>query len=440
MIPTMTLTGKHIAILGAGRSGRAAAALALREGATVSVWDLAGPAAFAGMPEAAELHPLATEEIGRTVACDLLVVSPGIDTYGPYVAAFAAQAGEVIGEVELAARFYQGIIVATTGTNGKTTTTELVGRILAKAGMGGTPCGNYGIPFAEVVLQDTPPPAVALELSSFQLETIRTLHPQVAIWLNFAPDHMDRYPTVEAYRDAKLRIFENQTAADTAVIRAGEELPPLVAQVVTFATTDDSAAWTSDGETLYHGGEMVLDLTKETSLRGLHNAENAMAAMAAGHALGIPFGVMAAALHGYAPPAHRCELIRTLDGVEYLNDSKATNLHALESALRSQTRPVVLLAGGKDKGLDYTPVLPLLRTKAVACITYGQIAAPLAELFATAVTTHAVTTLAEAIAAARPLAPRGSSILLSPGTSSFDQFNGYEERGDLFRILVNQLR
>jgi UDP-N-acetylmuramoylalanine--D-glutamate ligase len=149
---------------------------------------------------------------------------------------------------------------------------------------------------------------------------------------------------------------------------------------------------------------------------------------------------MVAALHGYAPPAHRCELIRTLDGVEYLNDSKATNLHALESALRSQTRPVVLLAGGKDKGLDYSPVLPLLRDKAIGCVTFGQIATPLAGLFSTAVASRAVTTLAEAIAAARLLAPRGSSILLSPGTSSFDQFAGYEQRGDTFRNLVNQLR
>ena len=435
----MTLTGKHIAILGAGRSGRAAAALALREGASVSVWDAAGPEAFAGMPAAAALHPHATVTDGRAVSCDLLVVSPGIDTYGPYVAAFAANAGEVIGEVELAARYYAGQIVGITGTNGKTTTTELVARMLAQAGLGGAPCGNYGIPFAEIVLRDQPPPAVALELSSFQLETIRTLHPVVAVWLNFAPDHMDRYPTVAAYRAAKLRIFENQTVTDTAIVRAGEELPPLVARVVTFSTMDESADWFSDGQTILHGGEVVLDLTTDTSLRGLHNAENTMAAMAACRALDIPLALMAAALHGYAPPAHRCELIRTLDGVEYLNDSKATNLHALESALRSQIRPVVLLAGGKDKGLDYAPVLPLLRTKALACVTFGQIAGPLAELFATAVPTRAVSTLAEAIAAARPLAPRGSSILLSPGTSSFDQFSGFEQRGETFRTIVNQL-
>lgn len=436
----MSLTGKHLAILGAGRSGRAAALLALREGARVSAWDNAGPEAFLGMPDGVEIHPNATAEQGTEVISDLLVVSPGIDTYGPYVAAFAKQAGEVIGEVELAARYYQGRIIGITGTNGKTTTTELVARILAHAALGGTACGNYGMPFAEVVLMANPPATVALELSSFQLETIRTLHPTVAIWLNFAPDHMDRYPTVEAYRAAKLRIFQNQSAADTAVIRSGESISGLVAETICFSTTDSSADWFSDGHTIQHAGEIWLNIEKDTSLRGLHNAENAMAAMAACLSLGISHQMMREALQGYSPPPHRCELIRTLDGVEYLNDSKATNLHALESALRSQNRPVVLIVGGKEKGLDYTPVVPLLKAKTLAVVTFGQIARPLAALFSTAVTCQTVLTLADAVATARSLAPRGSTVLLSPGTSSFDQFNGYEQRGNTFRDLVHQLR
>jgi UDP-N-acetylmuramoylalanine--D-glutamate ligase len=436
----MSLSGKHVAILGVGRSGRAAAALALREGASVSAWDSAGPEAFTGMPVEVESHPNATEPQGREVVSDLLVVSPGIDTFGPYVAAFSHQAREVIGEVEFASRFYQGNIVGITGTNGKTTTTELVARILAQAGLGGTPCGNYGTPFAEVVLQPVPPAAVSLELSSFQLETVRTLRPAVSVWLNFAPDHMDRYPTVEAYRAAKLRIFENQTAEDVAVVRAGEELPDLAAKKITFSITDPAADWFSNGHTIVHGGETWLDMEHDTGLRGLHNAENAMAAMAACEVFGISPATMREALHGYAPPPHRCELIRTLDGVEYLNDSKATNLHALESALRSQTRPVVLIAGGKEKGLDYSSVVPLLREKALAAVTFGQIARPLAALFSEAVPSESVATLADAVAAARSLSPRGSTVLLSPGTSSFDQFSGYEQRGNAFRDLVHQLR
>lgn len=436
----MSLAGKEVVILGAGRSGRAAATLALRAGATVSVFDTAGPEIFAGMPEGVECHPHSTEERGRPVSCDLLIVSPGIDTYGSYVAAFSSKAGEVIGETEFAARYYQGRIVGITGTNGKTTTTELVSRVLASAGLGGTPCGNYGTPLAEIVLQGEQPGAVALELSSFQLETIRTLHPVVAIWLNFAPDHMDRYPTVEAYHAAKLRIFENQTANDLAVVRAGESLPPLTAQVETFSTEDKTADWFSDGVTITFKGQVVLNLHEDTSLRGLHNAENAMAALAAGRAFGIPFEKMRAALQGYAPPPHRCELVRTLDGVEYLNDSKATNLHALESALRSQTRPVILIAGGKEKGLDYAPVVPLLRRHGIAAVTFGQIGEPIAAVLGQAVPVETVATLQEAVQAARRLATRGSTVLLSPGTSSFDQFTGYENRGDVFRNLVNQLR
>jgi UDP-N-acetylmuramoylalanine--D-glutamate ligase len=432
-------TGKHIAILGAGRSGRAAAALARREGARVSVWDLAGAEAFKDMPEGVEIHPETNVEHDVDLTCDLLVVSPGIDTYGPFVAAFAPHAGGMIGEVEFASRFYQGKIAGITGTNGKTTTTELVSRILAHAGLGGTACGNYGLPFSEVAMMPHPPAAVSLELSSFQLETIQTLRPDVAVWLNFAPDHMDRYPTVEAYHAAKMRIFANLRPQDTAVVRAGENLTLPECRLVTFSTTDPDADWFSDGHVVIHRGETLLDMQKDTALRGLHNAENAMAAMAACAALGIPAATMREALHGYAPPPHRCELVRTLDGVEYLNDSKATNLHALESALRSQTRPVVLIAGGKDKGLDYTPLVPVLRGKALAAVTFGQIARPLAGLFAEAVPCEAVSTLADAVTVARGLAPRGSTVLLSPGTSSFDQFKSYEQRGNTFRDLVHQL-
>ncbi|MEK7951367.1 UDP-N-acetylmuramoyl-L-alanine--D-glutamate ligase [Luteolibacter soli] len=434
----MTLSGKSVVVLGAGRSGRAAAGLALREGAEVHVHD----AAFAieGMPAGVQVHPGASVEKGSSVKCDLLVISPGIDTYGPLVAAYATGAGEMIGETEFGYRYYKGRIVGITGTNGKTTTTELVERILKAGGYDAAPCGNYGHPLCEIVLREPMPNAVSLELSSFQLETIHDFRPDVSIWLNFAPDHMDRYPTVQAYFDAKFRIFMNQTADDTAIVRTGEKLPAIQPKVVTFSTEDPEADWFSDGRRISRRGVEVLDLEVSTRMRGLHNAENAMAAIAACEAIGISLEAARTALDGYAPPLHRCELVRTLDGVEYLNDSKATNLHALESALRSQTRPVVLIAGGKEKGLDYAPVVPLLEKKAVSAVTYGQIAAPLAKVFSAAVPVEQVTTLAEAVEAARKIAPRGGTVLLSPGTSSFDQFSGYEQRGDVFRELVLNLR
>ncbi len=432
----MNLTAKRVNILGAGTSGRAAAALALREGAEVHVYD--GRDCIDGPIDGATLHAGATPESAE--GGDLLVVSPGVPTYGELVASFSRDAGETIGEIELASRYFDGRIIAITGTNGKTTTTELVERVMEVSGMSAVACGNYGTPVCEVVMRDPAPEVLALEASSFQLETISGFRPDVAVWLNFAPDHMDRYDDVESYRRAKLRIFENQGPGDVAVVRHGEDLPELAAEVVTFSTEDEAAEWYSDGRRILHHGELFLDLHEGSHLRGMHNAENAMAAIAAGLAAGADRASVTRAFDGYAPPRHRCELVLTLDGVEWLNDSKATNLHALESALRSQDRPVVLIAGGKEKGLDYTPLLPLLGERVKAVVTFGQIGPALAGTLGAAVPSECVASLAEAVPAARRAAVRGGTVLFSPGTSSFDQFGGYEERGDAFCQLVKELR
>lgn len=426
-------------VLGAGRSGQAAATLALKAGGAVSVYDSRGEDCFGEMPDGVETFPNATEEMGRRVVCDVLVVSPGIDTYGSFVAAFSENAGLVIGETELACRFYDGKVIAITGTNGKTTTTELVTRMMRAGGVSCEPCGNYGVPFSEVVLFDEVPDSVALEVSSFQLETIEEFRPDVAVWLNFSPDHMDRYVSVDAYRRAKLRIFENQTEENFAVVRKGEDVGEVRAQVVTFGTEGDGADYGLEDGWVVYRGERILDLGV-TKLRGLHNAENAMAALSACRSLEVDLSAVSDALTGFAPPLHRCELIRTLDGVEYLNDSKATNLHALDSALRSQSRTVVLIAGGKDKGLDYDEVVPRLGKHARAAVVFGEIGGQLEEVFSAAVPTERVETLREAVAVAKQLAEAGDVVLLSPGTSSFDQFTGYEDRGDQFRDLVLNLK
>ena len=432
----MNLKNQCVNILGAGRSGRAAAELALREGAEVHLFD--GAAQIADLPEGAIAHTNAGEDSAEP--CDVLVVSPGIDTYGPLVRAFGEKAGEVIGEIELASRHFDGRIIAITGTNGKTTTTELVERILNAGGESAVACGNYGVAVCEVVMRDPAPSALALEASSFQLETIRRFRPDVAVWLNFAPDHMDRYPDVQSYRAAKLRIFENLGPGNVAVIKAGEDIEISAVPVVSFSTTDRDADWYSDGSVILRNGEEVMDLREGSHLRGLHNAENAMAAMAACEALGIELPAMAKAFDGYAPPRHRCELVRTLDGVEWLNDSKATNLHALECALRSQTRSVVLIAGGKEKGLDYSPLLDVLGEKATAAVTFGEIGKPLADIISRRIPCDAVETLEQAVKSARAKAGPGGTVLFSPGTSSFDQFSGYEQRGDTFCALVHDLR
>jgi UDP-N-acetylmuramoylalanine--D-glutamate ligase len=434
----MNLKGQNIFILGAGRSGRAASMLALREGATVSVYDEAP--LIHGFPLTVQLFPNITEYSAVNIKCDLLIISPGIDTYGSLVEAFSKNAKKVTGEMQFAWNYYSGFTVAITGTNGKTTTTELIYEILSKNNLSCLPCGNYGTPLSEIILLENQPRFIALEASSFQLETIDNFKPQISIWLNFAPDHMDRYPNVESYFHAKSRIFENQTSDDIAIIRYGEILSNINAKTIHFSTENLAAEWFSDGFVIQYNSVEIVNIEKQTQLRGSHNAENLMASLIVAQKIGISIDDAINAITHYVTPSHRCELVRSLHGVEYLNDSKATNIHALETALRSQTRTVVLIAGGKDKGLDYRPILPLLKEKVTNVITFGQIAEPLSKLFSQAIPSHITSSLEEAVNKAQQLATSGSTILFSPGTSSFDMFTGYENRGDTFKTIVNNLK
>lgn len=435
------LQGKHITILGAGRSGLAAAELALAKGASVQLFDTR---AEIKLPEryqhlAAQIHTSATSSLAQSTESDLLVLSPGIDTFGELAAAFGAKAKEIIGETELGARSYTGRIIGITGTNGKTTTTEIVEKIIQTAGHTCVACGNYGTPLSEVALMQPQPDFAALELSSFQLETIQSLKPEAAIWLNFDADHMDRYTALEDYKNAKLRIFENLSEHDTIIVRKGEEIGTHCAHILTFSSEAAEADYTFRDHNISFQGQTLLELS-ETKLRGSHNAENAMAAIAACTSVGISLDACREAIATFTPPLHRCELIRTLDGIEYLNDSKATNIHALDSALRSMDRPIVLIAGGKDKGLVYESLLDRLKESVKAAVLFGEIGKPLCELFSQAVPCQSSETLDEAVQAARALAAAGDIILLSPGTSSFDQFTSYEARGDAFRTIVLNLR
>ena len=435
----MNLKNKSVITLGAGSSGRAAAELAASMGADVALHDSRD--SITAIPDGVKTVAHASSVTGDASRCELLVVSPGIDGNSEFVQSYRKHAGEMIGEIELAYRFYQGRIIAITGTNGKTTTTELVDRILNHCGMTCVPCGNYGKPFSELPLMEEPPEVAALEVSSFQLETIVDFHPEIVIWLNFSEDHMDRYSSLEAYKEAKMRVFENLDQGDDVVIRAGEDVGEIKGNVVTFSTEVDADYTLQDGW-ICEGGKKVIDLSM-TRLRGLHNAENAMAAYAACSLLGVSAEDANEALRGFAPPLHRCELVGILDGVEYINDSKATNLHALDSALRSQSRPIVLIAGGKEKGLDYSELLTRLEKTTKGVVVFGEIAPQLADTFepiSNTVPTHVATSLEDALSQARSLAEHGDTVLFSPGTSSFDMFSGYEERGDCFRRIVTNLK
>jgi len=439
----MSLQGKQVAVLGAGRSGQAAARLVHHHGATVTLYDVGVINDQLDLPDGIETVSNADEDLGKSISSDLLVISPGIDTYGSYVKAFALGTQEVIGEVELATRYYNGKIIAITGTNGKTTTTELIQKIIETSGLSCVACGNYGVPVAEVVLHPDVPEVLALEVSSFQLETIIDFCPDVAIWLNFDADHMDRYTSIEDYKKAKLRIFENQTAQQVAIIKCGEDIGDIRARKVSFTSeniSNDEEDYTLDGMTILRAGEYVVNML-DTKMRGLHNSENLMAACAAAHIFKVTNEQIEEALVGFSSPEHRCEFIREIHGVEYINDSKATNLHALDNALRSQIRPVVLIAGGKEKGLDYRPLLDRVKEKVREIIVLGEIAPALGELFSQVVSTHRVEDLSEAVSLSQELAQAGDVVLLSPGTSSFDMFkNGYEERGDAYRNHVLALK
>ena len=343
----------------------------------------------------------------------------------------------LLGEVELAFRSCLCPVVAVTGTNGKTTTTGLIAALLHAAGIKAEACGNIGLPFSEVAARSSSLDAAVVEISSFQLETTDVFRPRVAVWTNFSANHLDRYPDVNSYRAAKLRIFDRQTGDDFAVVNARAELPALRARRVTFSAVPGVEAdfTLGPGEMIFHQGVPVLAMT-ETRLRGPHNAENLMAALGAGLCLGAGMAAMLPAARAYAPPAHRCEFIRETGGVTWINDSKSTNLDALAQALRSQSGRVVLIAGGKNKGFGFAPVADLVKERVRDAVLIGEMRESIARDWAQATSCHPADSLDEAVAQARSFARPGDTVLFSPGTSSFDMFRSFEERGDTFKQLT----
>ena len=440
----MDYTGKHAAVLGLGRSGEAAARLLLASGASVTVLDSGEPAPRRAAADLLSSRGARVVLGNDALRCaqdfDFAVLSPGIDPVVP-LARRPVEAGiPILGEIELAFRSCRCPVVAVTGTNGKTTTTGLTAALLNAAGIRSEACGNIGIPFSEVAARSASLGAVVVEISSFQLETTDTFRPRVAVWTNFSANHLDRYPDVTSYRAAKLRIFDRQTAGDFAVVNARAELPALRARRVTFtAAKAVEADFTLDGDTVLHRGSPVVSMNT-TRLRGPHNAENLMAALGAGLCLGAKFGSMLPGARAYAPPPHRCEFVREIGGVVWINDSKSTNLDALSQALRGQTGGTVLIAGGKNKGFDFGPLADLVRERVRDAVLIGEMRESIARDWSGATNCHPVDTLEAAVEKARALARTGDTVLFSPGTSSFDMFRSYEERGEVFKKLTNHIQ
>jgi UDP-N-acetylmuramoylalanine--D-glutamate ligase len=434
---------QNIAVLGAGLSGTAAALLLKAQGAHVTVLDSA---------EEKNLLKSTIDNLRREgirVICgkaaeedsstyQMAVVSPGIDPAARLARNFSTSKIEMIGELELGWRFCETPVIAVTGTNGKTTTTELIAQMLNACAQRTIACGNIGKPLSEVARERKPFDVLTVEVSSFQLETIQAFHPSISLWLNFAPDHLDRYHSIADYRVAKLRIFENQTEQDVVVVNITEVLPKIRPRRITFSAYSDQADFRLSNGAIVYRDQAVLRLSG-TKLRGLHNIENVMAALAAGLARGLSFAQMVPPLRNYEPRPHRCELVREVNGVDYVNDSKATNLDAMEKALRAQIKPVVLIAGGKDKGFTFDPLRTLVKEKVRSTILIGEMAESITRSWSGAVSSEIADSLVDAVERAHAVANPGDVVLFSPGTSSFDMFKSYADRGDQFRTLVQAL-
>ncbi len=432
-----------MAVLGAGLSGAAAALLLRSEGANVTVLDSADEKKLLRSTidnlRAQGVRVIAGTDADRNSdKFAFVVTSPGIDPASALGRNFWSRKMNIIGELELGWRSCETPVIAVTGTNGKTTTTEMLAQMLNQCGQKTIACGNIGKPLSEVAREKIKYDVLTVEVSSFQLETIKTFHPSIALWLNFAPDHLDRYKSVAEYRAAKLRLFENQTNNDVAIVNASETMPELRARKLTFSAYTNRADFRLSEGVIVFENKPVLRMS-ETKLRGSHNIENLMATLAAGHARGLSFEQMVPPLSAYEPQPHRCEFVRQVSGVDYINDSKATNLDAMEKALQAQTKPVVLIAGGKDKGFNYQPMRALVKEKVRAVILIGEMAKQITRDWDGAVKTEIAISLADAVERAHATAKSGEVVLFSPGTSSFDMFKSYADRGDQFRALVQAL-
>lgn len=438
----MIHSGKKTVVLGLGHSGEAAATLLLEEGAHVTICESSQSGDI--REKAARIQELGIKVILGEAAdrdpshYDLAVLSPGIDPATPLVRNVAEKNIPIIGELELAFQECTCPVVAITGTNGKTTTTELTEKILTGCGIRAMASGNIGLPFSKAVRQSHNLDVMVLEVSSFQLETIRSFRPKVAAWLNLSPNHLDRYSSLEEYRTAKLRIFENQTPDDFIVVNACSDLPALHAQKITFSATSPNADFTLRGREIFFQGQRILDQS-DTQLPGIHNAENIMAALGIGIALNLDLEALVRAIAHHTPPAHRCEFVRELDGVCWINDSKATNLDAMEKAILSQDRPIVLIAGGKDKGVEFDDNSELVKEKVRSAVLIGEMKNRIAKSWK-GTECHIADTLEAAVQKARDISKPGDVVLFSPGTSSYDMFRNYGERGNLFKTFVNQLK
>jgi UDP-N-acetylmuramoylalanine--D-glutamate ligase len=451
---------KQVTVVGGARSGRAVAQLLSRAGAEVFLTEQ-GPAPD-GLEETLDEAGVDYEFGGHTsraIDADFFVLSPGVPTQSN-IAQQALRSGiPLYSEIEAASWFCEAPIVGITGTNGKTTTTSLTGHVFRNA-LNDNPdretlvAGNIGFPFSDYVMDVDPQDVVVLEVSSFQLDHVDTFHPRISVILNITPDHLDRYDNdFHAYAQAKFRILQNQGPGDVVVYNRDDDLvsdyveraadeQDIRALGFTLSDEPGEGAYLNDNSVILRIDDEDEPLMQqdEVALRGRHNLYNSLAAAVSARVMEVENDVIRESLSGFEGVPHRLEEVRTIDGVLYVNDSKATNVNAVWYALESFERPVVLIAGGRDKGNDYTDLKPLVRNGGRAVVALGESADKVyRELGAEAKERAKARSMEEALDRAQRFSQPGDVVLLSPACSSFDMYENYEERGNIFRRLVKTL-
>jgi UDP-N-acetylmuramoylalanine--D-glutamate ligase len=448
----MHLEGKHILIVGLARTGIAAARFLLGRGAVVRATDAAAEAGLG--PAVRELREkglrldLGAHPLEAFAQAELIVLSPGVPHTLAPLAQARARGVAVISEIELASRFIAAPIVAISGTNGKTTVTELVGRMLEASGKGVFVGGNIGNPLIGCVDASPAPEVVVAEVSSFQLDTIATFRPAVGVLLNITADHLDRYPDLSAYAASKMRLFENQGPSDIAVLNGSDPVIAARAGTLRSRTLYYHTPDPQGGCAAVSGGVLTVRLPGATAVgfdlgrfgpRGPHNAENAAAAAIAALAAGAsPAGVQRA-LDTFTGLPHRLEPVGTVAGVAYVNDSKATNIDAVARALECFEAPVVLIMGGRDKGGEFERLAPAVGRHAKALIVIGAAREKIRAALGRTVPTRTADGMGPAVRLAASLAAPGETVLLAPGCASFDAYADYRARGEDFRRVVKSL-
>ncbi|HKW99699.1 MAG TPA: UDP-N-acetylmuramoyl-L-alanine--D-glutamate ligase [Bryobacteraceae bacterium] len=439
----MELKGARALVVGMAKSGLASVELLAKHGALVRATDLKpSPEALQKLAQARV--PFAPQSSEVFENADLIVLSPGVPADLAPLEAARRRGAMVIGEVELAGHFLKGPIIGITGSNGKTTTTALAGHILAESGIAVQVGGNIGTPVTAMIDSSRPDQWNVLELSSFQLETICRFRAQVAVALNVTPDHLDRHHTFDQYAAAKARLFETQQAGDCAVLNADDPV------CVRYASlTKAKPLWFSSTRPVSPGVSLGVDgiwfdsarlmATADLPIRGRHNIENTMAAAAACRVAGASLEQIAAAVRTFRAVEHRLEFVRNVSGVDFYNDSKATNVDATLKALDAFPGGLWVILGGKDKGSDYTVLREPLAEKARAAMLIGAAAAKIRDQIQGAVPLVDAKTLDVAVHDAYAAAKPGDTVLLAPACASFDQFDNYEHRGRVFKSLVAQL-